>query len=83
MKKVYICSPYSGRGDVKQNVELARKYCRMAIDEGFLPVAPHIYFTQFLDDKDKEQRITGMSAGMQLLMECSELWVFGCPTEGM
>ena len=83
MKKVYICSPYSGRGDVKQNVELARKYCRMAVDDGFLPVAPHIYFTQFLDDKDSSQRTIGTSAGMQLLMECSELWVFGCPTEGM
>jgi hypothetical protein len=81
MKKVYICSPY--RGDVTQNEENARKYCRMAVDDGFLPVAPHIYFTQFLDDADDKQRVMGMSAGMQLLMECSELWVFGAPTEGM
>ena len=81
MKKIYVCSPY--RGDVVKNEENARKYCRMVVDAGMLPVAPHIYFTQFLDDTNEKQRVTGMSAGMQLLMECSEVWVFGHPSEGM
>lgn len=81
MKKVYICSPY--RGDVERNVSNARRYCRLAVDEGCIPIAPHIYFTQFLDDADERQRTTGIEAGIELLLECDEVWVFGEPTEGM
>ncbi len=39
---VYICSPYSG--DVKANVKAARKYCRYAVDKGYMPIAPHLLF---------------------------------------
>ena len=81
MRKVYICSPY--RGDVEGNVGNARRYCRMAVDNGFIPVAPHIYFTQFLDDSVEKERKTGIEAGIQLMLECDEVWVFGGPTEGM
>ena len=79
--KVYICSPY--RGDVERNLELAREYCRLAMGEGFIPVCPHIYFTQFLCDDDEGERRMGIEAGLELLDGCSELWVFGSPTEGM
>ena len=84
MKKVYICSKY--RGDVERNVEKARRYCRFALDKGFLPIAPHLYFTQFLDDSKDEERAKGIEAGVQLLLECSELWLFmddGEPSVGM
>ena len=81
MRKVYICSPY--RGDVEKNVRNARSYCRMAVEEGAIPMAPHIYFTQFLDDADEAQRGIGIEAGIQLMLECDEVWVFGEPTEGM
>ena len=81
MRKVYICSPY--RGDVEHNVGNARRYCRMAVDNGFIPVAPHIYFTQFLDDSVEKERKAGIEAGIQLMLECDEVWVFGEPTEGM
>ena len=81
MRKVFICSPY--RGDVERNVENARKYCRNAIEQGLVPIAPHLYFPQFLDDDMEEQRDIGISAGIQLLRECDEMWVFGTPTDGM
>ena len=81
MRKVYICSPY--RGNVEGNVGNARRYCRMAVDNGFIPVAPHIYFTQFLDDSVEEERKAGIEAGIQLMLECDEVWVFGESTEGM
>lgn len=45
---VYICSPYTG--DIKANVENARRYCRFAADTGYIPMAPHLLFPQFLDD---------------------------------
>ena len=55
----------------------------MAVNEGFIPVAPHIYFTQFLDDSVEKERKAGIEAGIQLMLECDEVWVFGEPTEGM
>lgn len=36
-----------------------------------------MYFTQFLDDSDPCERRMGMDAGMELLEQCSEVWVFG------
>jgi len=81
VKKVYICSPY--RGDVKANAECASRYCRYAVLCGELPIAPHLYFTFFLDDAIAAERNMGMFMGLELLKDCSELWVFGSPTEGM
>ena len=52
MNKVYICSPL--RGDYDANIAAARTYCREAVEAGHLPVAPHIYLTQFLDDNKPE-----------------------------
>lgn len=75
MKKVYICSPY--RGSIEENSSNAKKYCKQAILNGCLPIAPHVYFTQFLDDNNESERSAGMSCGLQLLSECEEIWVFG------
>lgn len=84
MKKVYICSPYRGNCySVTNNVSCARIYCKKAMEQGVIPIAPHIYFTQFLNDDIEEERNLGMEAGLQLLLECSEIWVYGTPTEGM
>ena len=46
---VYICSPYSG--EVERNLEMARKFSRFAVDRHYLPITPHIYFTQFMNDE--------------------------------
>lgn len=47
---VYICSPYAG--NVSENIENARKYSRFAVDKGYIPVAPHLLFPQFLNDNN-------------------------------
>ena len=79
---VFICSPFAGK--VIRNVDNARKYCRFAVSKNKLPIAPHLLFPQFLDDKDKEQRKLGLSMGMQLMKHCHEVWVFGNEvTDGM
>jgi hypothetical protein len=76
MKKIYVCSAL--RGDVEENIRKARCYCEYVVKEfGNIPVAPHIYFTQFLDDNIAEDREFGISAGLFLLSECDELWYFG------
>ena len=72
---VYICSPYSG--DTARNIENARKYSRFAVDRNYLPITPHIYFTQFMDDDVPEERKTAIFMNRVLLSKCVELWVFG------
>ena len=75
MKLVYICSPL--RGDAEKNKERANNYCRFAIKEEVMPLAPHTIFTQFLDDDIEEERTKGINLGLELLKHCNELWVFG------
>ena len=72
---VYICSPYAG--DTNHNIENARKYSRYAVDSACIPITPHIYFTQFMDDCDPKERKTALFMNSVLLSKCDELWVFG------
>ena len=73
---VYICSPYS-HGCINTNIEKARKYSRFAVDKHYLPIIPHIYFTQFMDDTVSEERETAVFMNFVLMSKCVELWVFG------
>ena len=75
IKLVYICSPL--RGDIKRNIAKAVGYCRFASTQGVVPLAPHIIFTQFLDDEVSEERELGLQMGLELMKHCHELWVFG------
>lgn len=83
MKKVYICSPC--KGDYEKNIDNAIAYSGECFRLGYMPITPHIYFTRFLNDNNLKERSMAMAAGMQLLLECSEVWVFGLdhPSEGM
>lgn len=84
MKKlVYICSPL--RGDYDTNIDNAAEYSRAAFTRGYIPITPHIYFTRFMNDDNERERCMAMDAGLQLLLMCSEVWVFGLdhPSEGM
>lgn len=84
MKKlVYICSPC--RGDYEKNIDNAATYSHAAFTRGYIPITPHIYFTRFVDDTNSKERSMAMEAGSQLLLMCSEVWVFGLdhPSEGM
>lgn len=75
MKIIYVCSPL--RGDEERNIIRARGYCRDVLRQGHLPIAPHVYFTQFMDDKVQEERERGLEMGLELLTWCDELWVYG------
>jgi len=72
---VYICSPFSG--DMDANRQKAIEYCRYAVECGAAPVAPHLLFPQFLDDTVPAERELGMNMGLELLDNCSALWVMG------
>ena len=72
---IYVCSPYAG--DIQRNVADARRYCRFAVEQGYIPIAPHLLFPQFLDDTDPTERELGLFFGNALMSKCSEVWVFG------
>ena len=46
---VYICSPY--RDSPRVNIMRARQYCKFAVSRGRIPIAPHLYFPQFISDE--------------------------------
>ncbi|HZK02250.1 MAG TPA: DUF4406 domain-containing protein [Anaerovoracaceae bacterium] len=72
---VYIASPFTG--DIEKNIERTRGYCRLAVNKGCIPLAPHLLYPQFMDDDDKKQRELGLRFALILLGKCDELWVFG------
>ncbi|WP_298031051.1 DUF4406 domain-containing protein [uncultured Dysosmobacter sp.] len=72
---VYICSPYAG--DTVRNILAAQKYCRYAVDSGYIPFAAHLFFPQFLSDEDPTERSQGLSFGNVFMDKCSEVWIFG------
>lgn len=85
MTKIYVCSPFrpvsneseKAKEEKKRNIKLAQAACRLVTELGMLPIAPHLFFPQFLDDSDKDEREKGMLLGRELLCTCDELWVFG------
>ena len=56
---VYVCSPYAG--DVRNNTENARRYCRFAVDAGAIPLAPHLLLPQFLSEETERELATAPS----------------------
>ena len=72
---VFICSPYAG--DMVGKAQRAREYCRFAVAQNYIPLAPHLYFPQFMDEGDPRQRSLGISFGLVLQSRCREVWVFG------
>ena len=72
---VYICSPFSG--NVDSNIAAAQRYSRFAVDKGYIPIAPHLLFPQFLNDNDPKERQLGLFFGNALMSKCAEIWVFG------
>lgn len=78
---IYICSPLRPVSstnptlELSANLRLARDACTLACYRGCIPIAPHLYFPQFLDDNDPSQRALGMSIGIQTIKHCDALWI--------
>ena len=79
IKVVYISHPFGA--DPRGNAERVRKICRWLAKQGYLPLAPHIYFPQFLEEADEREVAMDFCRGMIGLAD--ELLVFGEPTAGM
>ena len=73
MEKVYIISRYSAETwqERRFNREVAKYFCREITREGKRPVAPHLFYTQFLSDEDPRERRLGLDFAIKDLDECS------------
>lgn len=69
----FICSPYAG--DIEKNVARARELCRLAVDDGYTPIAPHLLYPQFLSEET--ERNLGIEMGLQWLEFCHIMYVAG------
>lgn len=73
MKKVYICSPYRAKdsAELDRNIDYAQELTRSAIMAGLVPITPHLYMTQCLNEDNPEERAAGLAAGLELLKGCN------------
>lgn len=88
MDKIYIISRYRAENEeeLEFNKKVARHFCREIIDEGNVPVAPHLYYTQFLDENNPDDRAAGLMMGISDLRGSKEyllVIIDGVISEGM
>lgn len=83
MEKVYVCSQYGTRGNRETNLEFAKVFCMAVIEEGKIPICPHLFYSSVLNDDVESQRAAGLRMGLELLEDCSELRIFSRLSEGM
>ena len=72
---VYICSPYSG--NTAGNTERTKQFCRFALEQGQIPLAPHLMFPAFMNDGKEEERELALFMDIVLMGKCQEVWVLG------
>ena len=70
-----VTSKYAG--DIEANTAAAIRYCRFAIEQGYMPIASHLLYPQILNDNDPDERELGLMFGIALLAKCNEVWCFG------
>ena len=66
MDRVYIMSRYRAATEKEQefNREVARYFAKQITYEGKVPVAPHLFYTQFLNDAIPGERENGLKFGI-------------------
>lgn len=87
-RRIYVCSPFYAESaeEILRNTKFATDVCETIVKEGDYPIAPHLYFTRFLNDAKEEEREFGIMAGLQLMKYCDEIAVYtfnGALSEGM
>jgi len=79
MHKTYICSRFRAYTPEERqfNIDVARYFCKVVIDRSpsEIPIAPHLFFPQFMDDDNEDERECGIEMGLELLTECDTIVV--------
>lgn len=88
MDKIYIMSQYRAATEKEQefNRNVARHFAKQIAYEGNVPVAPHLFYTQFLDDGIPDERERGLNFGLFDLRNSQEyllIIIDGVISDGM
>jgi DNA polymerase-3 subunit epsilon len=73
LKRVYVCHPFSD--GPAANIGRVHRISRGLIAEGVLPIAPHLYLPQLIDEATQRERALDLC--VELLSTCDEVRVFG------
>ncbi|MCP4674545.1 MAG: hypothetical protein GY854_03310 [Deltaproteobacteria bacterium] len=78
--RVYVCHPYSN--DPENNVAQVTLICRALVANNALPLAPHLFIPQFVDEETDREKALELCC--DLLGMCDEVRVYGGNiTDGM
>lgn len=77
-RRIFISSPFrsDSQEGLARNLALASAACLQAFREGWMPVAPHLYFPMFLPDAAPLSRWYGMQAGLMLMEGCEKVRMY-------
>ena len=71
--RVYICHPYADAPE--ENTAKVREIARSLVSERLLPIAPHLYLPQLVDEAT--DRALALRLCLDLVDICDEVWVHG------
>ena len=75
IEKVYVVSRL--KGDIENNIELAKQYCRFVDNLGKMPIASHIMYPAMgFDDTNPFERERCRIYGFELLSLCDSVYCF-------
>ena len=74
-KRVYICAPYDGENT--RSREKIWGYCLFARERPYAPIAPFLYYPQFMPESYEKEMQLMRSLALRDLLTCEEIWVFG------
>ena len=72
--RTFIASPY--RGDIERNQAYLIECMQDSIDKGEAPFAPHMMYTQVLDDDNESEREAGIDCGIAFMGVCDKMAVY-------
>ena len=75
LQRVYICAPFEGRNTRSQ--EKIWWYCHFAKDHNCIPVAPYLYFPEFMNEMIEKERKQMEHFALCNMQQAQEVWVFG------
>lgn len=90
--KIYICSPFRVPDAVRQrgaratlrqhqlHLAWAIAMSRRAFEEGFFPVAPHLYVPIFVHDDVPAERNMALDWGLEWMGDCLAVWKLDVPS---
>lgn len=72
--RTFVASPF--RGDVEVNQAYLIECMQDSIDRGEAPFAPHMMYTQVLDDDKDDEREAGINCGIAFMGVCDKVAIY-------